>query len=1065
MKLCVVSDKSQFVASTRLLDMVFSFSDAVVLTPENATLWAEGYLARHSKCGAISGIQVTNFSRLFNRLYPNKSVLSPDVFSMLIARSAQQNKLQAFAKSSKKYGFSKEAQKMLTLAEESGVNFALLDSGSTDALGQKLKDLSCIHSSVKSLMPSAMVDASSVSELLLKKAKQGYFKNKVVCFVGYDDIKSGTLPFIEEVLKSASCVYVSCREYDNSQTISYSLCDQFLKAAKNVNASVEFNRKDSLSPLASHIATNLFATQPKAKEVSGISVVANKNRREEVKFVVEKIETLVRQGARYKDFEIVVPAFDSYAPIIASSFSKHNLPVYIDNGKKIDGHALFVLVEKFIKLSCGRNKIANSVSLLKNVLLAQDINEISTYENFCDKYGLEFQDLKKPLAVGVDDVNFSVCQAVHKRAAQINNCLPKSSGTVNDYLLAIENFISQFSIEEQLVEFKNRQKSPEEKEITDRAILRLKEIINNARLSLGDVQVTASQFAEIWQSAVESTSLRIVPPMLDAVLVTDLATSKHKSVCFMFVLGATEGDFPITVLDNGILSDREIKEINSRYNVSLGPTTEHVNQLAKIKVQELFLLASEQLVISYPKFAGGEQKFLSSLVNTLTQICLFKGKPLQVENLDNLAPILFYKQQERRAQSEAGAKDVVAMLESRASGFMPIASLAELLGSLKEALENNNKKEKTQLSNVISVGSELFFPRKVTSISQIESYFSCPYMHFATYGLRLKEKEEASIKALDIGNFLHKCLEKVTKKFMNSEKSLTDAEFARVMKSVLAEVVKEEKYQAKVNSLQLQALKAEACRLCYAVLKGIERSGFKPVAAELRFGQSGQLPAVSLLGTDIKLEGKIDRMDKCGNLVRLIDYKTGQVNLGLENLYYGKKVQLFAYLLSVIEDGKCRPAGVFYLPIKSVFRKDSNILDAYKMQGYFSSGLDVAFELDHDLSLDNPKSQLVDMSLQVNKENRLLGKKVLKQQAHIMPEEELAQLAAYAKTLVSEAVKDISGGYIASRPLECGGSKPCDYCPFSCLCKIEDKVECVRREAEKITAEDIIGANSSGVNS
>ena len=1067
MKLCVVADQSQWAASTRLLKSVFDFAgDIVVITPENATLWAESFLAMHSKNGAISGILVTNFSRLFQKMYPGKTLASTELESMVVAKAVRENKMDVFKKSSKKYGFSREAQKILSLAKESGVNLSLLETKDEDALSQKLRDLSVISRALDNLLPESVEDSSTKTKQILQKAKQGFFTGKTVCFVGFDDMNAGALLLVEEIIKTAKIVYVSAKEFDNNQTSNYSLCDEFLQVAKRINCSVEFDRKNSLVARSLQISKNLYAKTKISTDVDGVKIVRAKNRRDEVRFVADFVEQKIRQGFRYRDIEIVVPAFENYAYQIEEQFEKREIPVFVDAGKKIDQHALFVLVEKFLKLASRRGEVKNAVSLLKNSLLGANISDACVYQNFCDKHGIEFGDFKKDLSIGKDDPNFCVASSVHKTIQKIISILPKEKNTAKEISDAIVLFLSEFRVEQKLEEFKKRQNSLEEKEISDQVLQRFKTLLEEIQNVLGNCQTSLDEFFEIWQSGVSSSLLRLVPPVLDSVFVSNVSTSKHTDKPFVIVLGAVEGEFPVTVIDNGILTDLELEEIKSRFGLAIGPTTEHVNQIERCKVQEIFMHATNELVVCYPAFAGGEQKFVSSVVRALSQICQKNGEPLAETQIDKLSAFENYKLLEQRAQSVGGAKEVVTVLKSRSKSNKSMGALVEILGSAQKALQNKGLQtniKQPDFSNSISVGKELFFPKETTSISQIEAFFACPYSHFAKYGLRVREREEASFKALDIGNFLHKCLERVTKKFMKAKGEISDAQFATIMKSVLAEIVKEEKYQAKVNTLQLEALKKEACRLCYAVLKGIERSGFKPVSAELRFGKGGELPAVSLDNTKVLLEGKIDRMDKCGNMVRLIDYKTGQVDLGLNNLYYGKKVQLFAYLLSVLEDKTLRPAGVFYLPIKSVFRKDSGVLDAYKMQGYFSSSLDVALELDHDLSLETPKSSLVEMSLLANKENKLLGKKVLKAQTHILSEEELSGLASYAKKLISGAVKEMEDGQICRRPLDGPQTLPCEYCAFKSVCKIDEHPELLRTEKEKITSQEILGANDNGI--
>ena len=45
------------------------------------------------------------------------------------------------------------------------------------------------------------------------------------------------------------------------------------------------------------------------------------------------------------------------------------------------------------------------------------------------------------------------------------------------------------------------------------------------------------------------------------------------------------------------------------------------------------------------------------------------------------------------------------------------------------------------------------------SVSRLEIFQACPFQHFLTYGLRLKEQNEYLVSALDLGHFFHRGLE------------------------------------------------------------------------------------------------------------------------------------------------------------------------------------------------------------------------------------------------------------------------------------------------------------------
>ena len=93
-------------------------------------------------------------------------------------------------------------------------------------------------------------------------------------------------------------------------------------------------------------------------------------------------------------------------------------------------------------------------------------------------------------------------------------------------------------------------------------------------------------------------------------------------------------------------------------------------------------------------------------------------------------------------------------------------------------------------------------------------------------------------------------------------------------------------------------------------------SRFRVSAEELAFTPADTAPLSLPSGERVYLEGKIDRVDVL-NLhsdlyARVIDYKTGNTALGLDDVYFGLRLQLFLYLDAVLALRGAKPAGVFY---------------------------------------------------------------------------------------------------------------------------------------------------------
>ena len=1063
MKLTLFCDENVNAASEDALRRVLKNKDKeniIVITPENSTLWAEEFLASNSKNGAISGLEITNISRLCQRIYPSVKFASTELSSMLVARSMQINDLLAYRNSAKRFGVASEIYNVIKLFSGSGIDpSVLLPKNKNKILDQKLSDIKTIWETYIKILPVGTYDGNSKIKIIQNAVNLGYFAGKTVYFVGFDDVSESMLKLVESVCSSAKEIVASVVEEDNQKIVNSSVANEFLAVAERQNLEVVFERKNNLEKRSCHIAKNLYAKNRQSIETDGIRVVKCFNRRNESEMVSIFIANKIRAGEKYKNFEIIVPNIEQYEKYLAPELRNYDIPFFADSAKSIEQYALTKLVDSYLVALSNQSKVQDLISLNKNILLGFDLNKLFEYENFCKKFGIEFSDFSAPLSVGMLDSNFAVANEVHNIIRQQTSDMPAVGSCAGEVVSSVRKFLADNNIEKALLDLQVKQHDTEEKEISERIFEKVNDLLDEIDSALGTEKLSFSQILEIWRSGVKATKLKLIPPTLDSVRICDVSTSKHRSVKNLIIMGACESDFPAFVVDNGILTDAELLQIDQEYKLKIRPTVEHVNELEKFKVLELLSLSDGDIFVTFPDRVGADQQCESMCINALRGICLRNGAPIEIESSTPKNSLQMRQYLLSKSLSVLGAEQVFAMGKSKGKNRQSTLASADVYGSVEKALSLTVKRQKTSIDKDKKLSVNPFFVGGKTSISELESYFSCPYMHFARYGLGVKESENASIKALDIGNFLHLCLEKITNKFKENNCQMTDQEFSKQMKAILTEIVKNEKYQAKVNALQLEALKNEACRLCYAVLKGFDNTTFRPVFAELSFGKTkgSALPAVSFDGTKVVLEGKIDRMDVSGDMVRLVDYKTGTIDLGIDNLYYGKKVQLFAYLLSVIEDGKYKPAGVFYLPIRSVFRKNSNMLESYKLQGYFSGADEVVFALDNTLDFDNPKSSLVEATISTSKENKMLGKKVLKNQMHILKDNELEKLAKYAKNLMSGAIREIENGEIAISPLDKSGSRACDYCPFRAACKIDENPQNIRHEKEKIEIEQLFG--------
>lgn len=173
--------------------------------------------------------------------------------------------------------------------------------------------------------------------------------------------------------------------------------------------------------------------------------------------------------------------------------------------------------------------------------------------------------------------------------------------------------------------------------------------------------------------------------------------------------------------------------------------------------------------------------------------------------------------------------------------------------------------------------------------------------------------------------------------------------------------------------------------------------------------------------------GIVDRIDVCGDQMRIIDYKTGNASntQGLEHLYYGTKVQLFVYSKTVANNMPQKLFGCFYLPIKNGFSKNQ---EGYQFSGFLEDSASGLMLCDKTVTTIQPNSKLLNVSLsKVNKD----GEIKIKKKGNVLPRENLDAYLDYSIAIIEQTIKDISSGFAKCSPI----NDKCLYCEYRQICK------------------------------
>ncbi len=156
------------------------------------------------------------------------------------------------------------------------------------------------------------------------------------------------------------------------------------------------------------------------------------------------------------------------------------------------------------------------------------------------------------------------------------------------------------------------------------------------------------------------------------------------------------------------------------------------------------------------------------------------------------------------------------------------------------------------------------------SPTAINMYLDCPARFYYRYILKLQEAEATGeeLEAKDIGSFIHKVLELFYQEYVQSAYVYSppqDEVLERIIETTFATAFHGE------DNGEFFLLREIVKRL----LKGfIRKDGAdRPVIISLENSLSTTLSAIR--GTEVRIKGQIDRIDRKGDQYRIVDYKTG----------------------------------------------------------------------------------------------------------------------------------------------------------------------------------------------
>lgn len=1043
----------------------------LVFSEEKITLWLERELCE--RLGGAFTTDVHSFRKYLSERGRKAARLSKQGSVMLVRKLINGLELPCFRRKSVHLApalYELIAQLKSALVTPDDLEEA--SEGCGGILKNKLEDILAVYRAYEErLAEDGLSDQNSyLAELIPLIEGDERLKETDVVLVGYSAWTAQERRIVSALIRRAKSTAAFLVGGENDSVYTNEAARHFTALAREAGAELTaVTAPSGLHPAAARLAASLYLPSVfcgKGTRTDAVFCYEAATAEEEAEHAAEIIKREVERGARFRDFAIAAgdPAGDRQ--VIKRVFSAYGIPCFIDQKRALSEHALSRFLLGYLAVTRKNFDRAEALDFIRNPLFGEDPALIDGFENYLLRHNIRRGGLFYPFSRPAERL------AEYERIRQklMSLAAPRRE-TAAGFARAVRETAERFGAEETLRASALRLRAADEREeaaFTEQAYAKASAVLDEIASVMGEAPIRAEEFEEVLSSGFASQEISVIPQFFDAVYLGNFKDCKFKKTKYLFAFGMN-GDVPFTKSDAAILNDSDLGKLQS-FRVIVEPKIKAVNRRERENTCLALLSFSERLYLSYRLTdRGGRNVSRSELIDYILRI--FDG--LAVMTKEGVARVY-----EDGTESVKDGLDAMRFLDceqgkrvfARDAGRFREGLLSDFSGAStfyacmaergeKSALDEILERSNSELQILLGRGRSVLLPAETVSATALERYFTCPYRNFLEGGLKISERRSGEVKPLDAGNFLHAVLERyVGRVSALHTREESDAEVDRIC----ADLEKEEAYAVFLEdgkgTVQLERLRAEAKRVAFAVRGQIVRSAFGEVQTEVSFGNrpSGtegerSYPPLVLNGREktYSMRGKVDRIDRAGDYIRVVDYKTGRVSKEDKYLYAGSKLQLYLYMNAFVGE-HAKPAGVYYFPVTDRYTEDGEE-PPYQLQGHTLDELHVLEKSDLSLSEGSQRSEILGISVLIDKKT---GEVKPGKSRSLISERAFGAYLKYARLIAEQGIAELEAGSIVPSPFE----DACAVCPYGGICGFEAGVNGEAREVNNVTSAVILAA-------
>ncbi len=890
-------------------------------------------------------------------------------------------------------------------------------------LGGKLRDLAIIYSAYENyLEESGFIDRNGyLRQLPSAISSSPSVRGNAVVFLGFQALTAVARECVRAAFGvAADCygLFIGGKEeiYVNEAGAAFNAIAkeyggaQATVASGSLTAEAEAFRKGLFNPES-------FYSPPVRTDKVVLFNAADEE--EEMEFVAASIKRLVAEkGVRFAKISVMLPDIDAGERVLSRVFSRFKIPYYADRQRSLSEHPLCSFVANYLSCVIAGCLPEDVDGVISSPFFPAELRDKDLYRNYALKYCNYRGGVKRAIKPEAED--FDAIERVKDTFLQGLSYLTVKGGN-SAICGGIRSLFAAFGVENTLKSMAEHyaDEKPAAAQFCSRAYESVLAVIAEAE-SIAAAGTPLKDFLKVIKSGFAAMKISLIPPKSDAVFVGDLTATANTGSSAVFAVRLA-GDAAGASADTALLTDREIAALE-RVNLNISPKIRQVNA-RKREMCALNLCAfRDSLYLSFPFRLNGEECTPSEIISYATAI-------FSAPSGASLAPL-----DARRVQKSLRAIPYYCSEKIPAIRYLRKFSNTSAAGAVYAVLKNNGYENdalrslKRNVKRAISCGKRLYLSKNGSlSPTALEAYFSCPYLGFMRQGLKVAERDEGAVRAVDTGNFIHAVLQDLAPEINDiADEAALCARAEELARQKLEIQPYKSLADSKSGEYVAQSLVNEAVAVSKGTYAQVRNSSFRVAGAER--------PAELALSDGVKIYGRIDRVDEYDGLVRVIDYKTGNIDSSPAKYYQGVKLQLPLYL-SAAAKGK-RAAGAYYFPASLEYR--DAVDGVFRLQGFMDGSDEVVRASDLTVQ-PKEKSGFVDAYYQ--------GRRI----ESAMSPQDFSDFIEYSRMVADGGAREMLGGNVTPSPAE----GVCKYCKAGGSCGAALGKDAAERKVKSVKCSEI----------